>query len=206
MVKELFFYIISFLTIVNPLAGAAILVSLEDDPHKIPHIARRASSTLFIASIITLLAGGAILKLFGINIPSIKAIGGVILLTVALHMVQGREVVPTRSTEEEHLEAAEKEDIAIIPLTIPILFGPGSITTLIVLSEKAQTFLEKWLLAGGVAITTLVTYLTLRNGIYISKFLGVNGIKIATRLMGLVIGAIGFIFLVGGVKALWLAS
>jgi multiple antibiotic resistance protein len=88
-------------------------------------------------------------------------------------------------------------------MAIPILFGPGVITTIIVLSEKHTSFSGRVILLSAITFSTLLTYLILRNGALISKFLGVNGLKVVTRIMGLIIGAIAFLFLVGGIKALW---
>lgn len=204
-IKEVFFDTISLITILNPIAAAAIMLSLVKYSD-IPAVSKKTSLTVFIASVVTMLVGGVVLKIFGINIPSIKAIGGVVLLIIALNMVQGKEVAPTNATKEEHDAAAEKDDIAVIPLGIPILFGPGVIATVIILSEKSKTLLEKGILLISIVLSSLIVYLTLRNAAYISKFLGVNGLKITTRLMGLVIGAIAFLFLVGGVKALWIGA
>jgi len=203
MLKEILFDSISLITILNPIAGAAIMLSLVKYSD-IPDISKKTSLTVFIALVVTMIAGGWILKIFGINIPSIKAIGGVVLLIIALNMVQGKEIAPTNSTKDEHEAAEEKDDVAIIPLAIPILFGPGVITTIIVLSEKSYSLMEKGILLIAIVISSFIVYLTLRNAIYISKYLGVNGLKIVTRLMGLIIGAIAFLFLVGGVKSLWL--
>lgn len=202
MFKMILFDTISLVTILNPIAAAAIMLSLVRYS-EIPEVSKKTTMTVFIASIITMLAGGLILKLFGINIPSIKAIGGVVLLIIALNMVQGKEVAPTNATKEEHQAAEHKEDVAIIPLAIPILFGPGVITTIIVLSEKSKTLSEKIGLLIAIILSSAIVYITLRKADVVSKFLGVNGLKIVTRLMGLIIGAIAFLFLVGGVKALW---
>jgi len=202
MFNEVLFDTVSLITILNPIAAAAIMLSLVKYS-EIPSVARKTSFTVFIASVITMFLGGVILKLFGINIPSIKAIGGVVLLIIALNMIQGKEVAPTNSTKEEHEAAEGKEDVAIIPLAIPILFGPGVITTIIVLAEKSKTLSEKLVLLCAIFLSSLIVYITLRKADIVSRFLGVNGLKIVTRLMGLVIGAIAFLFLVGGVKALW---
>jgi len=202
MFREILFDTVSLITILNPIAAAAIMLSLVKYS-EIKKVSFKTSLAVFIASLTTMLAGGAILKFFGINIPSIKAIGGVVLLIIALNMVQGKEIAPTNSTKDEHNAAEEKDDVAIIPLAIPILFGPGVITTIIVLSEKHETLKGKIILFFAIMFSSLITYITLRNGALISKFLGVNGLKIITRIMGLIIGAIAFLFLVGGIKALW---
>jgi multiple antibiotic resistance protein len=203
--KEILFYTISILTILNPIAAAAIMVSLVKFS-EVKRVSRVTSFTVFIASVVTMLAGGYILKIFGINIPSIKAIGGVVLLIIGVNMIQGKSIVATNSTDEEHSAAEQKEDVAIIPLAIPILFGPGVITTIIVLAEKATTLFQKIELLGAISLSSFVTYLVLKNSSSISRFLGVNGLKIVTRIMGLVIGAIAFLFLVGGIKALWIGG
>ncbi len=203
--KEILFDTISLITILNPIAAAAIMLSLVKYSD-IPEISKKTSLTVFIASVVTMLLGGVILKIFGINIPSIKAIGGVVLLIIALNMVQGKEVAPTNSTKEEKEAANEKDDVSVIPLGIPILFGPGVITTIIILSEKSKTLIEKGILFIAIILSSFIVYLTLRNAAYLSKILGVNGLKITTRIMGLIIGAIAFLFLVGGVKSLWIGS
>jgi len=202
MFKEVLFDTISLLTILNPIAAAAIMLSLVRYS-EIKSVSKKTSFAVFIASVVTMLAGGMILKFFGINIPSIKAIGGVVLLIIALNMIQGREIAPTNTTKDEHNAAEQKDDVAIIPLAIPILRGPGVITTIIVLSEKHTTIKGKFILFLAIVLASLFTYITLRNGAVISKYLGVNGLKIVTRIMGLPIGAISFLFLVGGIKALW---
>ncbi len=203
MFKEILFDTISLITILNPIAAAAIMLSLVKYSD-IPDVSKRTSLTVLIASIITAVAGGLILKAFGINVPSIKAIGGVVLLVIALNMIQGKEIAPTNNTKEEHQAASEKDDIAIIPLAIPVLFGPGVITTIIILSEKTKSWSDKGVLLLAIFFSVFLVYLTLRNASFISKFLGVNGLKITSRIMGLIIGAISFLFLVGGIKSLWL--
>ncbi|WP_024790704.1 MULTISPECIES: MarC family protein [unclassified Lebetimonas] len=205
MLKAILFDTISLITILNPIAAAAIMISLVKYSD-IAYVSKKASITVFIASVITMIAGGWVLKIFGINLPSIKAIGGVVLLIIALNMIQGKEISPTNTTKDEHEAAQEKDNIAIIPLAIPVLFGPGVITTIIVLSEKSKKLIDKGVLFTAIVLSALIVYITLKNASFISKFLGVNGIKIVTRLMGLIIGAISFLFLIGGVKALWLIS
>ena len=203
--KEIFFDTISLITILNPIAAAAIMLSLVKYS-EIPEVSKKTSITVLIALIVTMLFGGVVLKIFGINIPSIKAIGGVVLLIIAINMIQGKEIAPTNATKEEHEAASNKDDVAVIPLGIPILVGPGVITTVIILSEKSKTLLEKGILLIAIFLSTLIVYITLRNAAFISKFLGVNGLKITTRIMGLIIGAIAFLFLVGGIKALWIGT
>jgi len=205
--KKFLYFTVTLLTIMNPVAAAAITVSIlgpEAEPKEVSRIALKASLAVLIASLLTLFAGDFIFKLFGINLPSLKVIGGLILILLALDMLRGR-VSETQHTKEETEEAMEKEDISIVPLAIPILFGPGTLTTLVILKSRNSDPISLMLLIGAVLTSTLITYLILRNSYLLVEVLGITGVKIATRLMGLVVGAIGAEFLIDGVKKLWLS-
>ena len=169
-------------------------------------IAWKATLTVMIASLITLFTGELIFKLFGISILSIKVIGGIILLMIAINMAYGHGS-KSRHSPEEREEAEEKEDISIIPLSIPILFGPGVIATIIVLhsnnSNAASPLVSYFQISIAILLASISVFITLRYAGVINRFLGVTGIKILTRIMGLVVGAIAAQFIVSGVKGLW---
>jgi multiple antibiotic resistance protein len=200
--------IIALITIINPVAGASIMMSMVSNPTpKIVHsIALKATITVVIASFITLFSGEMIFKLFGINVSSLKVIGGIILMLIAINMAHG-EISKTKHTKEEQDEAEDKEEVAIVPLGIPILFGPGVIATIIVLNNNHahlySSFIGYVLLSMSIIIASFVVYLTLHYAGAINKLLGVTGMKILTRIMGLIVGAIAVQFILSGVKALW---
>nr|WP_305800497.1 MarC family protein [Thiolapillus sp.] len=127
------------------------------------------------------------------------------MIMLAMNMINGR-VASTRHSSAENQEAQEKEDISVILLAIPILFGPGVIATLVVLNNRSVDLLEKGILYGAVLVSTIAVFFTLRYAVTINRFLGETGTRILTRLMGLVVGAIAAQFLVEGVKGLWLAA
>jgi len=199
---------IALITILNPIAAASIMISLLNTsaPQVIRPVALKATITVLIASLITLYTGEVIFKLFGINVMSLKVFGGVILLMVAIHMVNG-QTSKTKHTPEEKSEAEQKEDISIVPLGIPILFGPGTIATIIVLSHNTSkeysTIVSYGILTLSIVVACVVVYLTLRYASKIVEVLGVTGMKILTRIMGLIVGAIAVQFIVGGIKGLW---
>jgi multiple antibiotic resistance protein len=127
----------------------------------------------------------------------------------AISMAYGHES-KTRHSPEEHTEAEDKEDISIIPLSIPILFGPGVIATIIVLHSNNHQAIHP-LISYGIVSTAIVlaatcVFLILRYAGIINRVLGVTGIKILTRLMGLIVGAIAAQFLVSGIKGLWMGA
>ncbi len=202
---------IALVTILNPIAAASIMISMISPvtPEVIRPIAWKATLTVTIASILTLFTGELIFKLFGISILSIKVIGGIILMMIAISMAYGHGS-KSRHSPEEHEEAEDKEDISIIPLSIPILFGPGAIATIIVLhsnnAQAAHPLISYLLITLAILLASVSVFMTLRYAGVINRFLGITGIKILTRIMGLVVGAIAAQFLVSGIKGLWLAA
>jgi len=200
--------IIALITILNPIAAASIMISMisPPTPSSIKNAALKATMTVMIASLITLFSGELIFKLFGINVLSLKVIGGIILMLIAINMAYGH-ASKSRHTKEEQDEAQEKEDISIVPLGIPILFGPGVIATIIVLNNNhIQTFshtISYGLVTIAILVSSIVVYFTLRYAGSINKALGVTGMKILTRIMGLIVGAIAAQFLISGIKGLW---
>ena len=200
--------IIALITILNPIAAASIMVSLVSPltPSTIKPIAFKATMTVLIASLITLFSGEAIFSFFGINVNSIKVIGGIILMFIAINMAYG-EMAKNRHSAEEQEEAQEKEDISVVPLGIPILFGPGVIATIIVLQHSIALsyplYFSYLMLGIALLCASIVVYVTLRYAIALTRWLGVTGIKILTRIMGLIVGAIASQFIIEGIKALW---
>ncbi len=203
-VKLFLHQFITLVTILNPIAAASIMLPLlpEGDEKAVGVVSRKASLTVFVASIITLFLGEAIFRVFGINVESIKVIGGIIIMLIAVNMVYG-EPKKAHHTQEENDEAQTKEDIAVVPLGIPILFGPGVIAVLILFNDRAHTPGEYLTSVVAVVASVVVVYLTLYYAAKIDKLLGVTGMKIMTRIMGLILGAIASQFLIGGIKGLW---
>lgn len=196
---------ISLLTIMNPLSAGTIMLSLMDEKELNKEhtraIAMRASKTILIAILVTIALGGGIVSFFGINVYSIKIIGGTVLFLMAINMIHGDKVTHKHNSEEKE-EAKEKDDISIIPLAIPILFGPGMMAVLIskVANITHWTQYITWSVAGIGA--SILTYFILSNMIYVRRFLGIIGIRIASRVMGLVVGALAAQFILEGLNQL----
>lgn len=200
--------IVALITIFNPIAAASIMISMiaTSAPNIIKPVALKATLLLVLSSLVTLYSGELIFKLFGINVLSIKVIGGIILMLIAINMAYGQGS-KSKHTKEEQDEAQTKEDISIVPLGIPILFGPGAIATIIVLNHnhtKELTILKSYIVESvAIIVASVVVYFTLRYAGAINRALGVTGMKILTRIMGLIVGAIAAQFLVSGIKGLW---
>ncbi|MEK7356321.1 MAG: MarC family protein, partial [Bdellovibrionota bacterium] len=146
------------------------------------------------------LVGSFVFSFFGITLPALKIAGGVLLFFIAFDMVNARQS-RTKNTPEEQTEGELKEDIAVFPLGIPILAGPGSIVSVFVLSEQAQTITNQISLYGAIAITGLTIYMTLREAHRVANLLGQTGINVFSRLMGVVLAAISVQFVIDGIHA-----
>jgi multiple antibiotic resistance protein len=198
-------YLVSLLVITDPLFAAILVAGFASSADEVKRIARRASLTVLIASLITLAFGETFLGVIGVNIYSIKIFGGLILLHMAFQMLQAHQP-RTKHTEKEQEAISEKEDISIIPIGIPVLFGPGTFTTMLIFREEAKRISGFVELSVAVLITILLIYLTLKNSLYISRRLGATGTGVLKRIFGLFTGALGSQFVVDGIKHLWVGG
>ncbi len=195
---------ITMMAIVDPLGVSAIMLSLlpatatKEDVNK---IAFKSTITIIIAFGVVLLLGNILLQIFGIELDSIKVMGGLVLLLMAIKMVNGSGEGKNQ-TKEEREEVKTHEDFSVIPLAIPITFGPGIFATIVILKGHTHNFIDLLALVLAFLIVALSVYLTFKNSIYIKKFLGVTGQKIISRLMGLIVGAIAVQFVLSGTVAL----
>lgn len=196
---------VSIFSILNPISAGAIMLSLISDATKkeINTIAWKHTLTVFIGCFVVLLTGGFILMAFSISVDSIRAIGGVILLLMSIKMIQGEGHQGVNHSPKEQQSAMERQEIAVIPLAIPISLGPGLFATLITMQPGFGEPLPYAALIISLIISVTANYLVMRNMPRIRKLLGVNGMKVFSRLMGLIVGALSFQFLVAGVKGMW---
>ncbi len=195
-------YVISLLVIMDPVFAAIMVAGLVPSVREVKRVAFKASLTVLVAALVTLFSGEALLKLMGVNIFSIKIFGGLILLHMAFQMLQAKPP-RTKHTEEEDSAAAEKEDISVVPVGIPVLFGPGTFTTLLIFREEAKNIFQLGELLLAVIISIFITYIILSQASFFSRRLGTTGINVTVRIFGLFVGALGSQFIVDGVKHLW---
>ncbi len=193
---------VAIFAILDPIGVSAMIPSLLHQnitKQEIKRVAFMATLTAGVSFFVVLLSGDFVLKLFGIDMNSLKAMGGVVLLLMAINMVNGHSKKSSRHSKEEEEEAKEHENLAVIPIGIPIIFGPGLFATIIIYKSQADNASDVFSLIFAFLVNLFVLYLTLRNSIYIKKVVGITGEKIVTRLMGLITGAIAIQFIVSGV-------
>ncbi|MEZ4705000.1 MAG: MarC family protein [Bdellovibrionota bacterium] len=195
---------VSLLSTVNPLGATSFFLSHPSTSSSVQlqrATAKKASYALLIALLLFSIAGETLFTLMGISVPAFQIAGGVFVFRVALDMLKGKHV-RSRTLPEEQAEAYEEDDIAIIPLGLPLLAGPGSITMVIVLMAKANGWVEMSAVIGMILAVSLITYLILRNSSLFLRYLKPSGIRIMNRIMGLIIAAIAAQLLIDGICSL----
>ncbi|HNX68929.1 MAG TPA: NAAT family transporter [Candidatus Omnitrophota bacterium] len=203
---ELFDYAVlsfaSLFVIVDPvgLIPAFLAMTQSNTAQERVRMARLAAWVTFAILILSFFFGQRLLQAFGITLPAFEIAGGVVLLLVALDMLQARRTA-VKETQEEKAEAIAKEDVAITPLAMPMLAGPGAITAVILLANKSGALLYRAVLAENIILVSLFTFLILWFVAVRSKILSVIALKIMARLMGLLLAAIAIQFILNGLKA-----
>jgi len=198
---ELVLIFTSILFIVDPFAviPTFLAMTVRDSPEQRRVLARRGAWTCAITLIAFALGGSIIFKIFGITIGAFKIAGGVLIGLNALDMVQARRS-QQRETPVETAEGIQKDDIGIMPLGVPMLAGPGAISTVMVLALGAKSTAATVTVYVSIVLTALITYFVLSAASMVERRLGQTGMRILTRLMGLVLSAIAVQFIVDGIK------
>jgi multiple antibiotic resistance protein len=207
MTPELTFFIYAFTSIfaiVNPVSGVMTFISITSHMSQADktYIAKRSVVIACIIAIIFSISGEIILKLFNITADSLRIAGGVLLFLVAIDMLFART---TREsiTSEELKDAEQRENISVFPIAMPLLTGPGAITTIIVLIRTAGNLDLKLMVIGAILLTFFITLLIFRFSDYFNKVVGMTGTLVMTRLMGLFLGAIAVDFISTGIKGIF---
>lgn len=189
----------SIFFLVDPFAVIPMFLAITADSPQTERrqMARRSAWTCAIVLIVFAVAGSLIFKMFGITLPAFKIAGGIILLQIGLDMLQGRQS-GTKVSPEEALEGTAKEDASIIPLGIPMLAGPGAISTVMVLVGESHSIWQHAIVYATILLTSYVSYLILAGADRVRRHLGETGIRILMRLMGLLLVALAVQFVANG--------
>ena len=192
----------SLFTIINPFSAATIFISITrfDSRRKKMAMARKACLTAAIVLVVFALAGNYILNFFGITVDAFRIAGGIIIGSIGLSMINAKR--DHLRTEKEKNEAVTKEDVSIIPMAIPILSGPGAMTTSLVLMREANSVIDAATLIFAIIIVCLLSYFILSRADYIGKYLGETGKHVTERIMGLIVLIVGVQFVINGIEGL----
>ena len=195
----------SIFFLVDPFAaiGSFLAITAGADEARRKRMARKAALTCFVVLTSFALCGQLIFRMFGITLPAFEIAGGLILLLIGLDMLEAKRSATQEATGDAE-EASHKEDAGIVPLGIPMLAGPGAISSVMVLVGQVPTLWswEMGAILGSIALTSLISSGVLAGASRVRKVLGETGIRILVRIMGLLLVALAMQFFVNGLTDL----
>jgi multiple antibiotic resistance protein len=187
--------------LVHPIGALPIFLSLtEDRPAERRHVAFVASVAVGVILIVCVFVGQELLDAFGISIPSFRIAGGLLILFTALTMIHMPER-ETRETPTDKSDATARDSVAIVPLAIPILAGPGAISTVIVYAHKSTALHHDLLVCAIIVVVAASIFVAFRLALPIASLMGQTGMRILTQIMGLLIAAVAVEFITQGLAA-----
>jgi multiple antibiotic resistance protein len=198
--------LIALLAIVNPIGVVPFFIAFTQNFTSAQRLRtiNVSSFAAFVVIAVSAVAGLKIIEFFGISIASFQVGGGTLLLISSLQMLNAQ---PAEAKPMDLDEGSQKADagasIAIVPLTIPLLTGPATISTMVIYAEKTRHVWEQAVLVGYGVVIGLATYIAFRASARIAKVLGRTGINVMTRLMGLILAAMAVELLADGLTKLF---
>ncbi|MBX6422923.1 MarC family protein [Thermosulfurimonas sp. F29] len=191
---------VAIFVIVDPIGGLPLFLSLTADEteEERRRTALKGALAAFLVLAVFTLFGEKILAFFQISMGSFRVAGGALLFLIAMEMLQAKPR-STKSTPPEEAESREREDVALVPLGVPILAGPGAITTVIVLAGGEPWPTKLGVLASAAA-TFILTVLLFFQASRVSRLLGRTGANLMVRIMGLLLSVIAVEYMVEGLK------
>ena len=203
---ELAFFLkafISLIAIMNPFSSVPIVISLVQDysVKEIRIIAFKAALYAAIILIFFLFTGDLLFKFMGITLPAFKVGGGILLFLIALNLVYG-EFGKEKGKRHEIEAALQRDNIALIPLAMPLLAGPGSITTVLILRASAKNIEEVILLLGAIVVASFIAFIVFASSYFLYNLLGRTGINVLSRITGILLLAVSVQFITEGLKVL----
>lgn len=196
--------LIGLIAIVNPIGAIPIFISLTSDLKEKARnsISRTTTYSVFFILLFSLVLGQVILNFFGITISSFRVAGGILILLMAISMMHAK-TNGIKRTDEEAEESENMSSIAVVPLAIPLLAGPGAISTVILYAHKGSGFIHYALIALVIFLVSLLLFIAFRSVKYMSPYLTQTAVNIFSRIMGLILAAIAIEFIANGIKGLF---
>jgi multiple antibiotic resistance protein len=196
-------FLVAMIIMMNPLGSLSIFIDLTKR-HSHPEqrkIALQSTLAMVIIMLLTVWTGNSFLNLLGITIPSFRFAGGIILLLMGLSMLQSKES-PVSHTAEDDQAARERHSVAVVPIALPVIIGPGAISTLIIVVGDYPQLVNRIWLSAICCLLALTMGLMLYFATPIARFIGASVIKVVTRIMGMIIMAIAVGMLADGLIGL----
>jgi MarC family membrane protein len=199
---ELFIYLFfALFSVLNPIGTIPIFVGLThgDDQKERSRISLWTSINVFIILLISFLVGQYILTFFGITINALRITGGIIIATSGFSLLSGKFNKERGINKEVQSDVETRNDIALTPLAMPMLAGPGSISLLIAFYQEHHTILEMIISCIAILLVSISIFLVLKSAHYLSNLLGASGIVAISRIVGFLTIAIGVQYIISSV-------
>jgi len=195
---------IALLAVVDPLGAMPIIAAMtaRDKAAELKSIAKTVVLCVTIVLLVALFMGHQILIFFGISISSFRVSGGILLMLMSLSMLQGK-ISETVRNREEAREGENGQALAVVPLSIPLLSGPGAISTVILYAQRGHDINHYLMISLDIISVSAILWCVLRAAPWLTKHLSQTGINVVIRLMGLILLALAVEFIAGGLKGLF---
>ena len=201
--QYLIFCLSTLFAVINPLGITPIFVAMTEkyDSETRSKIARKGIITGSMILIVFTLLGSIIFQFYGITVEAFQIMGGVIFFRSGMRMLDAK-VGRSRTTESEREEFRDTDEIAISPIGVPLITGPGAITGVVILSGKAPTNFSVLVLLFSVIVSMFIFYFILKAGNYIGQKIGIAGMRVIERMMGLILMVIAVQFIINGIETI----
>ncbi len=199
--------VVTLLVTIDPAGLAPLFLAVTGgmDSTQRRHVALRSVIIAFIILLVFVVAGSGILTLFGITLPAFRVAGGLLLFWIAFEMIFEKRQERHEETTKKAMTVDQVRSVAVFPLAIPLIGGPGAISAAILLSNDFPTPVERAVLIGIIAAIILLVYLVFLLAERVDKLLGETGRSVLTRLLGVILSALAVQFVADGIKALMAA-
>lgn len=203
-INEYLKFFVALLAIVNPVGTLPLFINMTANQNAAARTKNgtMAAISMGIILLVVLFSGEAILGFFGISVDSFRVGGGILILLMAISMLNAK-MSNVKQTREEELDSAERDSVAVVPLGTPLLAGPGAISTVVLYAQRSSSPLHYTYLVLVIVMLACLTACLFRLAPAITSLLGKTGINIVTRLMGLIMAAMGVEFIAHGLKQLF---
>ncbi len=201
---DLSFILLSFsslFTLLNPIGTAPIVLSLTEslNVEEYNKVIRKSVCVACLILLLFAIMGKIIFTFYGITVYAFKIAGGILFLRIGINMLEAK-VSRTKSTPKEAEEASGNDDIALTPIGIPLIAGPGAITSVMILAAQAISFDQKVIFYLNIIITLLITFMILKLGKKLTQKLGTAGLRVIERIMGMILMVVAIQFIIDGLN------
>ena len=195
---------IALFAVVDPIGIVPIIAALiaNTPATELRSIEKTVVFTVTTILLMALFFGENMLLFFGISINSFQVSGGILLMLMAISMLQAK-ISPTVHTKAEALEGEAKSSIAVVPLSIPLLAGPGAISTVVLYANRGSHINHYLMISVVIFAVVIILWIVLRCASWLTRHLSQTGINVFTRLMGLILSALAVEFIASGLKGLF---